>query len=391
MNCLLSIIIPTKNRYSTLFPVLDYLKTVKGEDFEIIVQDNSDDNTKALEFLKKSNNEKIKYYYSNEQFSQTGNSDNAVKNASGKYICFIGDDDGVMPYILRVVKWMSSNQIEAIKSYKPFYQWPGLPVSLLDKSIINGSIKGGKFNYNIREINCEKGLLNLLKKGGTDVSLIPCLYHGIVSKKILDKIYLKTGSFFPGPSPDMANAVSVSLEIDSFYYLDFPLIISGRSVHSIGGQGVLHNHIAQIKDVPHLPKNTVDEWTNKIPKYWTGETIWAESALKALKKYNKLEFVNKFNYNYLYARIVLFNPGIRKIIFSNFPYQVYTFNFLLSFTKQLIVRVGLIIKDRLFGKKSLFQDNLKDIGTAIAYIDKNVDQNKIFKTLNEFSVENTKN
>lgn len=387
MNCLLSIIIPTKNRYSTLLPVLSYLKTIEGEEFEIIVQDNSDDNTKALEFLKNGNNEKIKYYYSNEQFSQTGNSDNAVKNATGKYICFIGDDDGVMPYVLSVVKWMNRNQIEAVKSYKPFYQWPGLPISLLDKNIINGSIKGRKFSYNIRQLNCERGLLNLLKKGGADMSLVPCLYHGIVSKKVLDRIHIKTGSYFPGPSPDMANAVSVSLEISDFYYLDFPLIISGRSIHSIGGQGVLHNHVAQIKDVEHLPKNTVDEWTDKIPKYWTGETIWAESAIKALNKYKKLDLVNKFNYNHLYARIVLFNPGIRKTIFSNFPYPVYTFTFLLSFTKQFIVRVYLIIKDRVLGKKALFQDNLKDIATAIAYIENNVDKSRIDKLLNGFSLE----
>ena len=103
MSISLSIIIPTKNRYETLFPLIEYLETLDTKEVEVVVQDNSKDNSKAINFLNKNKLSNVKYYYEPSDLSVIGNSDLAVKNATGKYICFIGDDDGVMPYILDII------------------------------------------------------------------------------------------------------------------------------------------------------------------------------------------------------------------------------------------------------------------------------------------------
>ena len=63
-----------------------------------------------------------------------------------------------------------------------------------------------------------------------------------------------------------------------------PLIISGQSILSAGGQGAEGNHYGEISKIKQLPKNTSKEWSKKVPLYWSGKTIYAESVLKALKK-----------------------------------------------------------------------------------------------------------
>ena len=48
---LLSIVIPTKNRYEYLFPVLDAsIQYIAGSDYEIVVQYNTHDNSPAIEY-----------------------------------------------------------------------------------------------------------------------------------------------------------------------------------------------------------------------------------------------------------------------------------------------------------------------------------------------------
>ena len=52
MKKLLSIIIPTKERYEYLEKLVELLITFKENNFEIIVQDNSQDNSKFLSYFK---------------------------------------------------------------------------------------------------------------------------------------------------------------------------------------------------------------------------------------------------------------------------------------------------------------------------------------------------
>ena len=50
-------------------------------------------------------------------------------------------------------------------------------------------------------------------------SVLPMFYHGIVKKKILDDIYNTCKTYFPGPSPDMAVSIAISLKIKEFILL----------------------------------------------------------------------------------------------------------------------------------------------------------------------------
>ena len=73
VNPLLSIIIPTKDRYSTLFPVVDMILAYNlNSQIEIVIQDNSTDNEEAQNFIQsKLGFKNLKYFYEASPVSYT--------------------------------------------------------------------------------------------------------------------------------------------------------------------------------------------------------------------------------------------------------------------------------------------------------------------------------
>lgn len=377
MSKLLSIIIPTKERYATLIPVINSLLQIDSDELEVLVQDNSNNNSQILAYLLANKDKRVKYLYEPAPLSQTGNSDLAVKNSSGEYICFIGDDDGVMPYIVEVVKWMKLNEITVLKSYLPSYYWPEMK-STYTSNNTSGILKyKRKFSYAIKKVDTSLALKAALSKGGTDLSDLPCLYQGVVKRSELDKIYSLCNSYFPGPSPDMANAIALSLVTDIYYYADFPLVISGKSIHSIGGKGVLHNHSEEIEKVRHLPPETSKQWSPEIPKYWTGPTIWAESILKALDKCGYENKKQALNLPYLYASLMLFNYRERQQIFGKFKNKVFSFAFFKSYVCLFFKRGKMFLINRIGGLGIMTKENIPNVLRASNILTKELVDQKL--------------
>jgi glycosyltransferase involved in cell wall biosynthesis len=376
MKPLLSIIIPTKNRYTTLLPLLDALCSFESDNFEIVIQDNSDINEELLNYLESNKDVRINYFYCSDKLSVIDNSDLAVNHTIGEYICFIGDDDGVMPYIVDVVEWMKRNGYKALKAHKPNYFWPSMITDYFANDN-SGILYESNYNYNIKEVATSTSLNYTLSKGGTSINRLPCLYHGIVDRETLDRIFIKCNTYFPGPSPDMANAIALSLFLNKYVYVDFPVIISGKSKNSTGGQGVLHQHISKIEEVNHLPIKTSNEWTEQIPKYWTGPTIWAESVIKSLMNTGNENEIEKFRFSYLYASVYLFNFKSRHRIFHNFSFNIFSSSFILDLFKLFFKRVYFFLNNRFNFKMINKTNNVATIGKAISILNKNIDQNKL--------------
>ncbi len=303
MKYLLSIIIPTKNRYKYLRYCIKALTQLDSSLTEIIIQDNSDNNEEIIEFLELNQFENVKYFYSGStSISQTENSELALEKATGEYVCFVGDDDSVTPWLLDVVDWMKNNNSEGVIFAPASYSWPDLKYRVFKfPSLIIPRIES-KFIT----LNPKHELHKCLREGGQLLNL-PKTYHGVISKDTLDKVKTKFGKYFPGASPDMANAVALSTVINQYHILRLPIIISGTSYYSAGGMGARGQHKAQIETVTQLPKGISNEWIPEIPKIWTGESIWAHSCLEVLKRLDSNELRRKFNYSKLYARMIVMN------------------------------------------------------------------------------------
>lgn len=365
---LLSILVPTKNRYGTLLHLIDYLSTLDDKLVEIVIQDNSDDNSnhlKKLNNLAKKDN--FRYFYSKENLSVVENFDKGLLNCSGEYICSIGDDDAVMPYILKIVKCMKKNDIEILNSYKPTYYWPKLQSSLLS-SDTSGILKIKKFNKTISTLQSQKILNEVFSRGCSTMHQLPSIYHGIVKKSLLNEIYNECTTFFPGSSPDMANAVALTKYYKKYYYVNYPIFISGKSVNSTSGLGVMHRHIARIEDVEHLPAVTKKRWYLKIPRFWTGPSIWAQSAVEALNFTKRKELISKINFNYLNNYLIVHNFKMRRKIFNKkIPYNP---NYLL---KIIISRIIIFLENRNpFVVKKYY--GVENITSAVNIIEKQVNE-----------------
>jgi len=315
MEIKLSIVVPTKDRHFYLKYLVKYFTSIDSIEIELVIYDNSsvDQRKIFLSFLNSIADERIKYFQNSEELSQTENCDLAVSEACGEFISLLGDDDIFSKHILTYIDKWRADQIEAILPIKGTYLWPDVRPRLYgDRQ--SGMFKSGLLSNKIESINSSHILRKVICSGGSEIYNLPRIYHGIVSRKILDKIFEDCGSYFPGPSPDMANAVAICKYVKNYIIIDAPLIISGQSVLSAGGKGAEGRHYGEITEIKQLPKNTGKEWSKGVPYYWSGKTIYAESVLKALEKMKMDEYLDDFNYEYLYASCLVFDSNYRQRI-----------------------------------------------------------------------------
>lgn len=379
---LLSIVVPTKNRYYNLEFLVKYFHSLPYIDFELVIQDNSDliNEQKIFEaFILSINDKRIIYNHILNPISVIDNSDRAILNSHGEYICYIGDDDGFSTYLYECVCWMKNEKIDSLICNNPIYQWPDIQSKLIDTS---GTISTKVFNGKFRKLLPHKELKNVLMQGATTLGKMPRLYQAIVSREMIDKIYIKTNTFFPGPSPDMANAVSLSILNPNHYYIDIPFIISGQCYTSTAGMGARHSHNGIIKNIKHLPINTDKYWNTMVPKIWTGQTIWAESALKAIEAMDP-KLNRYFNFDYLYAAFFIFNPQYRRMLRG---FKIRRLLFILSFLILWILRLkSAFYKILSFLKLNIWRNNkaeLNSIINAIEFNDRLIDKCKSLRNIN---------
>jgi len=303
MNYLLSIIVPTKDRYKYLRSLISLIKSFNSNEIELVIQDNTRDNSEILEFIKDLSYTHLKYFHHGEKLSLEKNINKAIINSTGEYVCFIGDDDGVTRNILNSVKWMKKNNIEALRSGKQaFYLWP-------DIVNIPGIKHAGVLKYLDHKESYEfrkplEELNKVCKIGMQNIGLMPKLYHGIVRRDILDQIYKIGGTYFPGAAADMSNAVALCFCVQKYVVVDFSVTIYGSSQMFGGGMHRKKNRLAKISEVDFISQEVRDNWEKRIPPFWHTFFVWPESGTKALKYMSKEEYIGQINYDYMLARFL---------------------------------------------------------------------------------------
>ena len=353
---MLSIIIPTKNRYDNLIPTLNTLKGLSG--VEIIVQDNSDNNEEVVKYLDQNHFEDLKYYYDKRQMSQRENSEEALAKATRDYVTYIGDDDTVADAIVPIVEMMKKHKIECCVYEKATFRW---------KEVVEHNPKLNSFELCFDDNlicvkDARKELINNLQFGMQRINNLARVYHGIVSRKVLNRVKEKTGGFFPGPSPDMANAVSVCCNIEKYLYIGLPLLIDGFSYKSAGGKGLRNEHKGSLKASGQLDDDVETRWNNDIPKIWLGSTVWPQSAYEALIANKEEELIDFLGYNYIYFNIFRQYPEYRAQM-KEFIKNRYISCIAVPFAKKAI---GKVLDKKLYTE---IDNNIQDIQSAKNRVD----------------------
>ena len=223
MDYLISVVVPTKNRYKYLKHLIRLIDSFQLSELEFVIQDNSDDNTEIREYLKAYDNPSIKYYHTSDTLTMSQNGEQAILHASGEYVCYIGDDDGVCRNIVDCVKWMKANNVDVAYNKNVWFMW-GRAAKLHER----------KKDYTFYDTHEE---LKQLAKRGCDMTgaNIPLLYHGIVKRTILDEMIDKYGTLFPCVPPDIAGSICLATVTKRSCELRNPVIINGISKMSGGG------------------------------------------------------------------------------------------------------------------------------------------------------------
>tara|TARA_B110000879_G_C11182971_1_gene519554 strand:+ start:7507 stop:8652 length:1146 start_codon:yes stop_codon:yes gene_type:complete len=305
----LSILIPTKDRYEYLIPVVRYFERFSGAySFELIIEDNSFCNRKWVEaaadgdFLSE-----LRYFHTPEPRNIVANCDAACARASGIYSIMLGDDDFVTLDIFKSVDFCHGAGLDSACFPLAWFHWadlialvPGLPSLSISKSA----------SQTVKELDANEELTKLLQTQRYNLELIAKVYQGLVKTSVMQRCHQKYGTYFPGYSPDIGNAAGICQDIGKHAYLPMYAVVAGFGGKSAGGLGAQKRHVAKIEDVDFLPKDLLEAWPKKIPYFWTGGTIWAASVLYVASKIPEDWLTGNFSFSRFYGYMLSSHPKI---------------------------------------------------------------------------------
>lgn len=317
---LISIIIPTRNRQIYAAAAVRHILSI-STDIQIIVQDNSDDKSlyDLLKDLLCSN--QIVYNYVEERIAGVENYNLAASYVEGEYFCAIGDDDTVLPNIIDCAQWMKRNGIDAVQPLKRILYWWPNPENIKNSKRRNGYVWIGAFSGSCVVQDQYGGMKELLRSGGQGYMRLPIIgsYHGLVRFECMRKVYNITGRYYGGLSPDMYSAACLSLLPDiKFVKIDYPITLPGACPQSTSAQSVNKRHVGKLETAPHfigLKQSYI--WDRRVPKYYSVETIWAETLLQAISAMGYDQLIKEyFNEKELLRALYINNYEKREEIMS---------------------------------------------------------------------------
>lgn len=310
-NCILSIVIPTRNRLKYLRGCLRAIARTDLDGAEVIIQDNSENHEEVRRFVESLSSPCFYYYYDGRKLSQTENSDLAVSHATGKYVLYVGDDDAVCGTAVTLARAMDCFGVEACVFPAAIYNWPDLIAAVPGSFTLKYC---GNISCTAIRVDTQELLARCLREGMQNITDLPRVYHGMVRRSLLNKIRERTGSFFPGPSPDMANAVSCALLAENCVKINVPIMIDGFGKSSAGGMGRRKLHRGSLKGNFQLRDDVEENWDPKIPKRWVQSAIYPASAVTALKALGEEKMSAELDYGVIAAETLLHDPaGFREI------------------------------------------------------------------------------
>ncbi len=316
---LLSIIIPTRNRVPYAISAMRSILEISDPRLELAVQDNGE--SRELEQWIQANlkDARLRYAYCAKPLSFIDNFNAAVELTTGEYLCLIGDDDGVNPEIMEAAAWAKSGNLDALAvATKTNYFWPGTPPPFaFFTKLQGGSLLILDFRCRLVATDGEQAMRKLVRDGGASYLRfdLPKLYHGLVHRRCLTAIREKTDNYFGGLSPDIFSSLAIACVARRIVVTDYPLTIPGIcQVSASAVEGVMRKHSKRLEDAPHLRNRGEYRWCEYIPRVYTATTIWADSAVAALRAMGRDDLVRQLNLPRLAACCLWFNRGVARVV-----------------------------------------------------------------------------
>ncbi len=227
----ISIVIPTRNRAEFLGPCIETCLKSEDKNLEIIVSNNnSTDDTELL--VRSIKDPRVKLVTPGRDVSMRQNFEYALSQASGEYVIFIGDDDGILSNGLSTVRHLINAKSPDVIIWKHItYLWPHK----------NNGPKNGLLKFRFRdfcgpleELNPREILNKYCQTQLTNYRDGANIYHGCISRKLITQIKSKGGQYFQGQIPDVNTAISNLAYANNLIWIRNPVTIAGQGEKSNG-------------------------------------------------------------------------------------------------------------------------------------------------------------
>lgn len=312
---LLSIAIATRNRIPYAISAIRSILEIPDPRLQLVVQDNSE--SRELESYVRANipDSRLRYRYTPPPFSMIDNFNAAVELATGEYVCVIGDDDGVNPEIMEAASWAKSESVDALAvRLTAIYLWPGagVPATLLRKTVKGGALRVSAFCGALANADLERELRKLVREGGLyylNLNL-PKLYHGLVHRRCLEAVHDKVGAYFGGLSPDIFASLAIACVANRVVVTDYPLTIPGACPGSGSTNNQTRQFTGRLEDTLLWRDRGEYRWCELVPRVYTAETVWVDSAVAALRAMDRADLVRQLNLPKLAAYCIGSNRGV---------------------------------------------------------------------------------
>ena len=226
---LLSVVVPTLDRPDTLRHALATLAAQTERDCEFIVQNNGG-NPAVAALVEGLRDRRFKHFTTPAVVTMTENWELALGHATGDYVTFIGDDDGLMPDGCAIAAWLLAKRGIPLLSWAPYaYYWPGY----YHPGYRNRLVAAVDFRFTGEKIG-SRGELERFYGFQTHYARLPMIYNSFVRRDIIDAMRAHAGRYFLGLSPDVTSGIVNAALSAEFIRLSRPLSISGLSQHSTG-------------------------------------------------------------------------------------------------------------------------------------------------------------
>ncbi|MBB4427206.1 hypothetical protein GGD66_005782 [Bradyrhizobium sp. CIR48] len=246
---LLSIVVPTLDRPDTLRHALATMACQPAHaDCEFIVQNNGG-NPEIEKIVADLQDDRFRHFASEVVLTMTDNWEVALGHASGEYVAFIGDDDGLMPYACAAASEMLSGRNIDLLSWSAYtYHWP----SYYHPAFRNQLLAEIDLTSSAQRVSSRDELRRIFGFQANYAHL-PMIYNSFVRRSVIDRMRAIGGRYFIGLSPDVASGIANAALTDSFIRLSRPLSMAGFSQHSTG-----HALFFETTDLLETPRGARD-------------------------------------------------------------------------------------------------------------------------------------
>ncbi len=314
---LLSIVIPTRNRSVYAASALRAILRMASGDFELIVQDNSDDQELASQLAEFHGDARLRYARNPQRTSAVENFNDALAKARGQYVTMLGDDDGINPELLQATAWARSQELDSLISSRPAqYWWPDVRFRCYGDQAA-GTLDLTEFSGRLSYPDAAEQLQRVVCDAAWNLGELPRTYYGIVRRECLDQLRADAGAYCR-VSPDMSMAVGLANYVRRMANLDYPLFLPGSSAKSTAGLGAMGRHVGRLEDQPHLPEACLREWSDVVPRLFSGNSIWAEACVQTLQATGREDMLREFNVALLHARCLAFHPDWSRLVLRSY-------------------------------------------------------------------------